>query len=247
MSDHHTLPRAFVSAVFTAGVSIELGAEQAHYFINVLRLKPGDGIRIFNADDGEWLASIGMRGKRALEVVVIEQIRHKQAESPLLLCCAPIKKAHFDFMLMKATELGVTAIRPIITARTQAREVNAERCRAIVTEAAEQSERLSVPDILPAVSLDKFTTDFSREFLPIICAEFGESRPVRAALEGLDKTALSAAIITGPEGGFTPEEMAKLHGLPRAVPIRLGPRILRADTAAIAALSCWQAIRGDWN
>lgn len=242
----HTLPRLFVETGLSAALPITLTTGQSHYLGIVLRLREGDSVRLFNGIDGEWLAEVVSRGdkKRPLELVLREQTRKQQEESKLYLVCAPIKKAHFDDMLMKGTELGVTRFQPILTARTQVREVNLERCRAIVTEAAEQSERLALPEIMPPVSLERLITSWPSAMLPIVCAEWGEALPVREALHG--RSEKQAAVITGPEGGFSADELSLLRSLPGAVAVRLGPRILRADTAALAALTCWQAFCGDW-
>jgi 16S rRNA (uracil1498-N3)-methyltransferase len=151
-------------------------------------------------------------------------------------------------MVMKATELGVARIQPVLTARAQIREVNAGRCLSIAIEAAEQSERMTIPDIQAPLALDSLVKNWPRGRLPIVCAESGEATPIAKALQQPGIKAFSqAAVITGPEGGFAPEELERLRQLPHALPVRLGPRILRADTAALAALTCWQAYGGDWK
>src|SRR5262249_2643831 len=152
------------------------------------------------------------------------------------------------YMVEKATELGVTVLHPTLTTRTQIRDVNAERLRAIAIESAEQSERLSIPEIRKPLDLKKLAQEWPQDRTPIICAEWGDAAPIENALAKLDmKMRMKAAIFTGPEGGFAADELEALRALPGAVFVRLGPRILRADTAAIAALSCWQAICGDWK
>jgi 16S rRNA (uracil1498-N3)-methyltransferase len=243
MELRHT-PRLFVDTGLGGGRTVEPGADQAHYLRHVLRLKIGDTLRLFNGRDGEWKASVAALAKRSLTLALHEQTRAQQAEPDLWLCCAPIKKAHFDYMIEKATELGVAAIQPILTARAQIREVNAERCRAIAIEAAEQSERLTIPEIRKPVTLADLAASWPPARRLIVCAEWGEAAPVGKALPA---AASSAAILTGPEGGLAAEELERLRALPQAVFIRLGPRVLRADTAAIAALGCWQALCGDWK
>ena len=244
----HTLPRLYVPDELITGQHVGLNVGQTHYLCHVMRLKEGDAVRLFNGRDGEWQAAVGPGKKRLLEVTVHEQLKPQTAKTALRLCCAPIKRAHFDAMIMKATELGVSQIQPILTARTQVRDVNLEHARAIAIEAAEQSERLSLPDIKPPLSLEQMAAAWSNDCLPVVCAEWGEAMPVREAFSKLDlKDIQESAIITGPEGGFAPKEMQLLRALPRALPIRLGPSILRADTAAIAALTCWQALCGDWR
>ena len=213
-----------------------------------MRLKEGDSVRLFNSRDGEWQAAVSLGKKRLLEVTVHEQLKPQTEKTALRLCCAPIKRAHFDAMMMQATELGVSHIQPVLTARTQVRDVNIEHARAIAIEAAEQSERLSVPDVAAPMPLEKLAALWPKDCLPVVCAEWGEARPVREAFSAINiKDVREAAIITGPEGGFAPEEMRLLQALPGALPIRLGPCILRADTAALAALACWQALCGDWR
>lgn len=249
MTAEHTLrltQRFFVSGGLATGGDAPLNDDQTHQLLHVLRARAGDVLRLFNGRDGEFRAEVESVGKREVQIAVREQIRAQTAEPDLWLCPAPIKKAHFDYMMEKATELGVCEIQPILTHRTQVREINGDRIYGICKEAAEQSERLSVPAIGLPVSLDDFIDVFPKDRVAIVCAEMGEAAPVAQALSAL-KGQPKAAVITGPEGGFAAEEFEKLRTLPHVVFVRLGPRILRADTAAIAALTCWQAIQGDWN
>lgn len=247
----HTWPRLFVQEKLTTESQFSLPPEQSHYLSNVLRAGEGDSVRVFNGIDGEWRAMIAQAPqgkKKGIILKLIEQRREQDAAPDLWLCCAPIKRAHFDFMIMKATELGVRVIQPVLTSRTQIRESNIERLRTIAIEAAEQSERLTIPEIKQALPLSDLVEQWQPHRLAILCAEFGEAQPVVQALSGaLARARPSAAIFTGPEGGFTSEELAQVKALPEVLPIRLGPRILRADTAAIAAMSCWQAMCGDWQ
>ncbi len=244
----HTTPRLYNADSLSQGASIELGDEQAHYLLHVMRQKDGDIIRLFNAKDGEWQGVFGKSGKRGVIIRLEKQRREPKPERDLWLCPSPIKKAHFDYMIEKATELGVSRIQPILTARTQLREVNGERCRAIATESAEQSERLSVPDIAAPQTLTALLAEWPKDRLLIVCAEWGEADTIRASLARQTTTeSTKAAILTGPEGGLTAEELDAIRRLPQALFVRLGQRILRADTAAIAALSVWQAICGDWT
>lgn len=243
----HT-PRLFVEADLAAGRAAAVSADQAHYLLHVLRMKPGDEMRLFNGRDGEWLARVSSVSKRSIDIIADSNLRLQQAGADVWLCAAPIKKAHFDYMIEKATELGVAAIQPVLTERTQIREVNTGRCRSIAVEAAEQSERLDIPVIRKPVTLNEMIAHWPMDRVPIICAEWGEAAPVREAFTSPQvKGAGRAVIVTGPEGGFSAAEMEALRALPGGVFIRLGPRILRADTAAIAALSLWQALCGDWN
>ena len=251
MTASHLIPRLYMSQNFRSGGIVNATADQFHYLTNVMRLKEDGRVRLFNGRDGEWRGAIaGQQGKGAKQSVtikVIEQIRHQSAEPDLWLCCAPIKKAHFDFMIEKATELGTRRVQPILTQHTQVREVNVERCRSIAIEAAEQSERLSVPEIKKPVTLDKLIEDWPKDRAMIVCAEHGVATPVKEAFALKRLKAAPAGIITGPEGGFTKEELDQLHAIEGAIFVRLGPRILRADTAAIAAISCWQTLCGDWS
>jgi len=243
MELRHT-PRLYHEAALRQGLSVEPGTEQAHYLQHVLRVKIGDVMRLFNGRDGEWKATVAKLAKKSVTLTVHEQTRAPQAEPDLWLCAAPIKKAHFDYMIEKATELGVATIHPILTARTQIREVNVDRCRAIAIEAAEQSERLTIPDILKPVTLSDLVTNWPSTRQIIVCAEWGEATPIAHAFTNLLSS--QAAILTGPEGGFAADELEKLRMMSQAIFVRLGPRILRADTAALAALTCWQAQCGDW-
>jgi len=250
MSDApHTWPRLFVSAPLRQGGTAPLSLQQTRYLVHVLRAREGAPVRLFNGRDGEWLATVPVppRGKKEAMTLVVHERRRAQASEPdVWLCCAPIKHAHFDFMIQKATELGVAVIQPFLTARTQVRETNGARLAAIAVEAAEQSERLSVPEIRVAVALESLAAAWPAGRLPLICAEFGDASPIAQGLRAASASCRAAAIVTGPEGGFTQQEMDALKTLPDALALRLGPRILRADTAALAALACWQSLCGDW-
>ncbi|MDE1901472.1 MAG: 16S rRNA (uracil(1498)-N(3))-methyltransferase [Alphaproteobacteria bacterium] len=247
MTLRHT-HRIHAPARLAQGSVVTPDKDQTHHLLHVLRLKTGDILRLFNGRDGEFRASVASAGKRDMTVTLHEQLRAPAPEPDLWLCCAPIKKAHFDFMLEKATELGVAEIQPVLTQRTQIREVNGDRAHAICREAAEQSERLNVPAIGNPVSLDDLIDVFPKDRAMVVCAEWGDAMPVHDALAAINHAnQTKAAIVTGPEGGFAAEELEKLRKHPNAVFVRLGPRILRADTAAIAALACWQAVCGNWK
>lgn len=240
-------PRVFVTGTLAEGAVLPATQEQAHYLMNVLRMQNGDFLRLFNGRDGEFEAVVSFTGKKSLDLNVRKLFRPQKHEPDLWLCCAPIKKTHFEYMMEKATELGVSEIQPVLTQRTQIQKVNGDRVFAICREAAEQSERLSVPAVGNPVSLADLIDVFPKDRAAIVCAEWGEATPLHDALHMPALTALAkAAVITGPEGGFAAEELDLLHKLPNAFFARLGPRILRADTAALAALACWQAVRGDW-
>ncbi len=246
--DLHQTPRLYMDTGLSTGQMVNPCAEHAHYLKNVMRLKSGDDLRVFNGRDGEWHAKITGEQKRSIDIKIHEQLKPQKTEPDLWLCCAPIKKAHFEYMIEKATELGASVIQPVLTARTQIRETNAERLRLIAVESAEQSERLSIPEIRAAVTLKELAAKWPKERLPIVCAEWGEAIPAHKALtQPQIKAAKKVAVIIGPEGGFAEDELALLRKLENAAFVRLGPRILRADTAAIAALSLWQAACGDWG
>lgn len=246
----HTWPRLYTQEKLSTGGIICLNPDQSHYLSSVLRSAAGDPIRLFNGQDGEWLSTIQdlpKSKKHGITLAITSSYRDQSAEPDLWLCAAPIKKQFFDFMIMKATELGVAVIQPVVTARAQVREVNIDRLRAIAIESAEQSERMTIPQINEAIALDKLIKEWPSNRVPLICAEFGDAQPIGNALTGSQKNNKAAAILTGPEGGFTQDEMKALRSLPQSVSLRLGPRILRADTAALAAISCWQSCCGDWQ
>ncbi|MFY9288016.1 MAG: 16S rRNA (uracil(1498)-N(3))-methyltransferase [Alphaproteobacteria bacterium] len=246
MDLRHT-PRLYLAAPLEASATLTIGDNQAHYLLHVLRVKLEDDLRLFNGKDGEWHAIITTIGKRSLDVRLEKQTRAQKAEPEITLCCAPIKKAHFDYMLEKATELGVSHIQPILTSRTQVRDVNIERCTSMAIEAAEQSDRLTIPSIQKPVTLLELVTKWQPDCAMIVCAEWGDAIPIKEAFASQKLLSASKiAIVVGPEGGFSADELIKFKEIPHSLFTRLGPRILRADTAAIAALTCWQAMCGDW-
>jgi len=241
--------RLFVDAPLATGQNITVTPEQTHYLAHVLRMQVGDALRLFNGRDGEWLGALSHVGKKQAALTVQSLLRPQQNAPDIELIAAPIKKAHFDFMLEKVTELGVRHITPLLTQRTQVREVNTERCHAMMVEAAEQSDRLDVPTIgkpEAIASLIAAWRNTRADRTVIVCAEFGDAQPIAEVCQKLAHDTHAVSIITGPEGGFAEDELSALCALPGAHAARLGPRILRADTAAIAALTCWQAMRGDW-
>jgi 16S rRNA (uracil1498-N3)-methyltransferase len=227
------------------GARVEVSAQQAHYLLHVMRAKAGDRVQLFNGRDGEWLARIDDVTRRAC-VLVCEQQTARQTETPdVWLVFAPIKKTPGDYVAQKATELGVRALQPVYTHRTIARRVNLERLRANAIEAAEQSGRLTVPEIREPCDLDALWADWPRERKLLFCDEAGDAPPIRDALAVA--TDGPWAVLTGPEGGFDDGERAMVRAQSFVVPVSLGGRILRADTAALAALAVWQALQGDWH
>ena len=203
---NHT-PRLFIESALQTGQPVSVSADQAHYVQHVMRMQYGDKLRLFNGRDGEWLGKIGKASKRTLEIEIGDQLKLQTPMPDLWLCCAPIKKAHFDFLIEKATELGVSEIRPILTNRAQVREVNVERVRALAIEAAEQSERLSIPDIHKPVTLKDLLAHWPNDRRLVVCAEWGDAVPVREAFTLFAGKNTKAGIVTGPEGGFEKSEL----------------------------------------
>jgi 16S rRNA (uracil1498-N3)-methyltransferase len=242
-----TTPRLFVSADLSAGRAVPLDEEQSNYLLRVLRLGPGDGVRLFNGRHGEWDAAISAATGKKAEVspVALRRPQPPPASPAMTLLFAPVKKDQTDLIVEKATELGAVRIVPVLTQRTQARTVRLDRFRKIALEAAEQTERLDLPQIADATSLDAALAALPSGTALIFCDEAGDARPAAALMA--DLKGQDAALLIGPEGGFTPEERAYLRSRPGTQPVSLGPRILRAETAAIVAMSLWQATCGDWG
>jgi 16S rRNA (uracil1498-N3)-methyltransferase len=247
-----TLPkiatRLFISESLSAGAAIGLDHEQSHFLRSVLRLKPGAYLLLFNGADGEWLARLEGLGKGWASLEVVEPTREQTEEPDLWLLFAPLKRARIDFLAEKATELGVSRLIPVMTRRTNVERVNTTRLAANAREAAEQTERLSVPEVDEPVDLPRALGDWPEGRILIVCAEAGPAVPMVDLLAELPRDARRpAAVLIGPEGGFDDAELELLGRQDFAQLVSLGPRILRADTAAIAALACWQAWAGDWT
>ena len=238
--------RLFVDADLTEGAAVGLSPDHAHFLRSVLRLEPGRWVTLFNGRDGEWSARIDGIGKGWASLAVAEKRREQSAGPDVWLYFAPIKRARLDFLVQKATELGVARIQPVVTQRTIVERVKAERLQANVTEAAEQCERLDLPEILDPIRLDKALEDHPADRTLIACVEFGEARPIAEVVAALPPGA-PVTLLVGPEGGFTPEERGLLENRTDARFAGLGPRILRAETAGLAALAVWQALAGDWT
>jgi 16S rRNA (uracil1498-N3)-methyltransferase len=250
-------PRLFTDHRLHAGAEIALDEGQARHVGTVLRLDVGDALRPFNATDGEWRARISAKSKRGMSMVVETLLCEARATPDLDLLFAPVKRHATDLIVEKATELGVRRILPVITQRTIAETVRIDRLQAVAREAAEQTERFDAPEILEPVSLAR-ALDAWDKLRPLIYAdesgddagqawggERGRAAPIAQALAHLAGDRL--ALLIGPEGGFTQEERTMLRSLPFVTPVSLGPRILRAETAAIAALSVIQSAWGDWR
>ncbi len=238
--------RLYVEADLAAGAEVPLDPAQSHYLKNVLRRAPGDAVRLFNGRHGEWQASIAALGKGNGAAAVETQTRPQAPEPDLWLLAAPIKRTAIDFVAAKATELGVAAIQPIFTRRTAVARVNADRMRANMIEAAEQCERLSVPEVRAAAPFAKLFENWPPGRRLLLCDETRDGRPIAEALRGERANMPEPwAVLIGPEGGFAPEELQRIRALPGVVPVSLGSRLLRADTAALAALAVWQAVMGN--
>ena len=244
--------RLYVNHSLTNGSGFDLDRQQAHYLRNVLRLGAGDMVHLFNGRDGEWRGVIAVAGRAQASVTPLERVRDQAAGPDLWLAFAPVKRARIDLIAEKATELGTSAIIPVMTENTSVSRVNLDRLRANTIEAAEQCGRLTLPDIRQPVSLADLMAGWPAGRRLMVCDETGGGEPVTEALrrikEATDSGSGSGAwgILTGPEGGFSQSELDLLAENPIVMRVGLGPRILRADTAAIAALVCWQAILGDW-
>jgi 16S rRNA (uracil1498-N3)-methyltransferase len=237
--------RLFVDAGLAAHAEIRVTEPQAHYLLNVMRFSLGDEIALFNGRDGEWRARLAETGKKKAMLIAIDRLRPQIPEPDLWLLFAAVKWARIDLIVEKATELGVSLLQPVFTERTVMARIGEERLAAIAAEAAEQSERLTVPELRSPLSLQAALAKWPEGRVLLMMDETGAGRPIAEALSELPPG--PAALLVGPEGGFAKSELDGLQRLAFAVRVGLGPRILRADTAVIAALSCYQAIRGDWR
>jgi 16S rRNA (uracil1498-N3)-methyltransferase len=237
--------RLYVTADLGEGVTLTLDEGQTHYLLHVLRASAGNFVSLFNGREGEWLGEITALAKRGVGVTCRKQTRRQMGVPDVWLAFAPVKKTPSDYLVQKATELGVSALQPVFTRRTIVTRINEERMAANAIEAAEQSDRLTVPEIREAVSFDKLLAAWPADRRLLFCDEGGDAKAMTQAAR--ESRGGPAAILTGPEGGFDPAERATLRGLPFVTPVTLGPRILRADTAALAALALWQAVAGDWS
>jgi 16S rRNA (uracil1498-N3)-methyltransferase len=233
--------RLFVEGDLRAEADVELSEGQAHYLRHVMRAPDGSFVRLFNGRDGEWRARLLLAGRRGARAVAERQTRPQSNAPDVWLCFAPIKKTAADMIAQKATELGASALRPVITRRTIVSRVNVERMRANAIEAAEQSDRFDIPECHDPAPLPWLLTAWPRDRALLFCDE-GGAPPILAALK--DRAPGPWAILIGPEGGFDPEERSAVRALPQTVPASLGRRILRADTAALAALALWQGVFG---
>ena len=239
------LQRLFVKCPLRHGAEVDLAAEQAHYLLNVLRLKSNDSILVFNGEDGEWMAALDVTGKKRARLRVGEQTRAQMQGPDLHYLFAPLKRARLDYMAQKATEMGASVLRPVLTERTVAERVRVDRIEANAIEAAEQCGILRVPEVRQPHELIELLDAWDEDRLLIFADEGAAQAPSLAALGELKPGPL--AVLIGPEGGFAPGERAALLAKPFVRPISLGPRVMRADTAAVAALALVNAVLGDWR
>ncbi len=238
--------RVYIAGMLRPGVALELAPGQAHHLRTVLRLGAGAAVVAFNATDGEWLCHITEIGRDRVVVLAVERrIRPVETEPDLWLLFAPIKRARLDWLVEKATELGVGALMPVWTRRTQIERLNLDRLRAHAIAAAEQSERLSVPQLHEPQALDRLLDGWPDERRLIVCDETGNGSPIAEEAARLGHGPV--ALLIGPEGGFADTELDYLGKLSFVTRVGLGPRVLRADTAALAALAVLQAVAGDWR
>jgi len=236
-------PRLFVPRPLTAGTTVTVEGNQAHYLAKVMRVGEGDAVVLCDDLTGEWAAKVVSAGKRDVVLEAIERLREREQVPDFHLCPALLKKDRFDLVLEKATELGVRAIRPVVTHRCVADKLNLERARAIVTEAAEQCARTALPELAEPVKLDTLLADWPSDRALFFADELGGA-PATEAFAGHSGP---AALLIGPEGGFDDAERAAIRAHPAGRPVSLGPRILRGETAAIAATALWMATAGDWR
>jgi len=239
-------PRLFVDAALAAGETVALERNQSNYLGNVLRLAAGDTILVFNGRDGEWQASIAGR-KRPDSLTVVAQARPQDRLPDIAYVFAPLKHARLDYMVQKAVEMGAASLQPVLTRFTQVSRVNGERMRANVIEAAEQCGILSLAEVAEPIPLDRYLGARDGQRLLVFCDEAADVTNPVEALQGEATAAGGIDILIGPEGGFAEEERVLLLRQKRTLRLALGPRILRADTAGVAALTLVQAVLGDWT
>src|SRR5262249_29588578 len=246
-------PRLYLEAPLRAGATLPLDRGQTNYLVNVLRRTTGDPVLVFNGRDGEWRARVDVESLKGATLTADEQTRPQTAPGDLHYVFSPLKQARLDYLVQKAVELGASRLQPVLTRHGQVARVNLDRIRANAIEAAEQCGILSLPEIVAPIALERLLSEWIPERLMVFCDEEAPVRDPVAVLEQARDTTPPAlgrvgiTVLVGPEGGFAEEERAALLKLPNLVRLSLGPRILRADTAAVAVLALVQATLGDWR
>ncbi|MCO6386207.1 16S rRNA (uracil(1498)-N(3))-methyltransferase [Aliihoeflea sp. 40Bstr573] len=244
MRANYKMQRLFVEGGLSGDGTVALSAQQSHYLTNVIRMREGGELLVFNGRDGEWRASVAAISKKSVTLSLAEQTRPQPATPDLIYCFAPIKAGRLDYMVQKAVEMGAGALQPVITQHTQMAKIGTERLQANAIEAAEQCGVLAVPEIREPMKLDRLLAEWDTDRALIFCDESATGdNPVETLIRLKGRR---LALIVGPEGGFSDGERRQLHALDFVTAIPLGPRILRADTAAVAALAVIQATIGDW-
>jgi 16S rRNA (uracil1498-N3)-methyltransferase len=237
--------RLHVDAPLLEGATVDADRNQANYLLNVLRLKAGANVLLFNGRDGEWLAGVHPDGRKACKLTPLRQTRPQPQPASLIYCFAPLKHSRLDYMVQKAVEMGAGILQPVITRHTQVSRLNLERMQANAIEAAEQCGILAVPRCNTEISFETLLRDWDDSIQLVFCDEAAADADALENLKPLKGRRLG--VLIGPEGGFSPEERERLRSLAFVTPIALGPRIMRADTAAVAALAIVQAAAGDWT
>jgi len=239
-------PRLYVSAPLAEGAAVALSSEQANYLVNVLRLKPGARVLVFNGGDGEYSASLAAAARKGAALSIGPQTRPQEAPPDVDFLFAPLKHARLDYLAQKAVEMGAARLRPVVTRRTQVARLNLDRLEANAIEACEQCGVIWTPKVLPLEPLDRALAQWPAQRLLVFC---DEEAPLADPLAALSEAGPSAGVglLIGPEGGFDDKERATILALPRVARLNLGPRVLRADTAAVAALALVQSTFGDWS
>ncbi|WP_376701915.1 16S rRNA (uracil(1498)-N(3))-methyltransferase [Mesorhizobium sp. ISC25] len=244
MRANYKMQRLFVPDELGPDIEFDVGPQQSHYLSHVLRLGEGAELLVFNGRDGEWSAAIAAKSKKAVRLKVMELQRPQPPVPDLVYCFAPLKQGRLDYLVQKAVEMGAGILQPVITQHTQVTRPGIERLRANVVEAAEQCGILAVPELREAEKFERLLSNWDRERRLIFCDEDASTNNPLPALQAVRENKLG--LLVGPEGGFSDEERRMLRALPFVTAIPLGPRILRADTAAVAALALIQATIGDW-
>ncbi len=241
-------PRLYVTGRLSPGSEFTVGRPQAHYLCHVLRLKRGDRILVFNGEDGEWRGRLAETGRHGVLLLIEERTRAQTAAGDLHYLFAPLKHERLDYMVQKAVDLGASRLAPVMTQHVQVSRINLERMRANAIEAAEQCGILNLPEIASPITFAQMLARRDARRLLVFCDEDAEVKdPVAALLEHRTQEKQPLAVLIGPEGGFAEAERAALLKAPNVVRLALGPRILRADTAAVAALALVQTVLGDWR